>query len=1001
MATIEEARSALANRLGQYKKQTPVRVAFLGDGRGNAASNMVPPGEPDKYWARESIDGDKPFKVINRSPNFTPAFNLPVLLGYPEDDPDQEQVMGIHRGLVQFSIGNAGSAISGTAPHHTKHEWGGGDEVYVDPRMFKPGLIKPTSPASMYVKVLAFQHYYNTWQRYDGGTSPNLAQYVPASDYRYVLLTLDPDTNQLCVRPGSVFTPDLSIDSIISNQATNTFRHIPTPPGNEIPLGVALLEPGTTKIDWNTNGVNNLLPMRVLLSSPTREINERLSLLESATGVSSLPSTGAANSIQSDLLPARIDGNITRIVLNRNSTSAALPTLFVGELGFVNNSPVQLVLGTASGNAVFSSGGGASVLDDLADVRIEDLLGNRAFMFDSGANIWTSTSVLTVPVLSGIGYIFNETQTGIYTKNVPLIVYDGGFNEILTVGYAGESGQLEYNPSQADNRFIFWNSSGISAEFDSNTNTARLATINSPSAIDIQYDSDKVLLNSQSGTMAELDATNDLFRFATESSPSALAINYANNNIAFAVDNVRFETTNASCALGINYAEDSIIVASGVNLYKFGTSNVDGDSFVFFAGGHGFHVGGSPTPSSIVERLTLHEVDLRGLVMSSRSRQSGGGELFRFVKYGRNPSLPVDTSYMIETVNQIDPTTSSEDAEWTIQTRVAGTMGSRLRIGVSETEINGARADHDTKIATSANASMFVVDSGLGAVQIGTSAAGQIADFRDHLIEFNKNQNDIDTVIRTSGNASMFVVDAGNNRIGIGTATPGFDLELRKDTNGLTAFQITNNTVGTDSLAQYRLATGSSAYAIGLASSAISGALGDYAGYGFFDANSFMTGLAIAATATNGVVDIRTGGRNLSNRKVIVGNGIQVGTPTGGDKGVGTINVSGNVYKNNSLYNNPDYAFFNYFHGHNGPFSNNPGAREYAGLLPIDQLKEYVSKTYHLPGRNDNEPMGIFDMADIAQQWIEELSLYIIELNDRVRHMESLLLDKGIVINKR
>src|SRR5690606_5104285 len=266
-----------------------------------------------------------------KNPNLTPAFNLPVLLGYPEHDPETEQVLGLHSALIKLDAGGnlSGSSIGGTSPHHQKHEWGGGDTVYVDPRMFKPGLVAPTTPVSMRVKVLAFQHYYNFWRRYDGGFSPDLSQYIPDSDYRYVMLCLDPDTNQLVVHPGSVFTPDLSIDSIISNQATNTFRHIPVPPGNEVPLGVVLLEPSTTKINWNPEGINNLMPMRILLSSPMKEVNERLSLIESTTGISSLPQTGAANSVENDLLPGRIDGNRTRLVLNRASASGNLPTLFV------------------------------------------------------------------------------------------------------------------------------------------------------------------------------------------------------------------------------------------------------------------------------------------------------------------------------------------------------------------------------------------------------------------------------------------------------------------------------------------------------------------------------------------------------------------------------------------------------------------------------------------------------------------------------------------------
>src|SRR3990167_1198284 len=45
-----------------------------------------------------------------------------------------------------------------------------------------------------------------------------------------------------------------------------------------------------------------------------------------------------------------------------------------------------------------------------------------------------------------------------------------------------------------------------------------------------------------------------------------------------------------------------------------------------------------------------------------------------------------------------------------------------------------------------------------------------------------------------------------------------------------------------------------------------------------------------------------------SNSNVITGAGLQMGAPTGGDKGSGTINVATNIYLNNSAYGNPDYA---------------------------------------------------------------------------------------------
>lgn len=911
MATIEEVRSKLKDRLGKFKVQTPTRVAYLGDGRGNATSNMVPVGEPNKFWARESLDGDKPFKITNKNPNLTPAFNLPVLLGYPEYDPETEQVLGLHSALIKLDAGGnvSGSSIGGAPPHHQKHEWGGGDTVYVDPRMFKPGLVKPTSPASMRVKVLSFQHYYNYWRRYDGGTSPDLTQYIPSSNYRYVMLTLDPDTNQLNVHPGAVFTPDLSIDSIISNQATNTFRHIPVPPGNEIPLGVALLESGTTKIDWNPEGINNLLPMRILLSTPMKEINERISLIESATGISSLPQTGAANAVETDLLPGRIDGNITRLVHARSATSTTLPVLLVGEIGYVNTAPSRLVMGTASGNQLisFGSGGGASVLDELDDVRIQDLTFRKALVYDNAASTWTSSSNIIIPWFqvrpSDDGQLsvdFSSGETAFYGLGAPVIIYDEGTNMLLGTGWSGS--WLEFN---GDLQPVY-------ARF-----------------------------NGQTGVMFEIDAENEVSRF---------------------------KTTSASRAMSVDYANDAIEVSPDVNLFKYGTSTIDGDSFVFFAGGHGFHVGGSAA-TGVLDRLVLYELDTNeSLKISARSRP-GAAELFRFTKYGRHPSLPADVAYSMETLSAITVTAGNEDAEWSLHTKISGTMGSRITVGANETLFNGARIDHDTKIASSANASMFVVDAGLGAVQIGTSVAGQIVDFRDHLIEFNKNQNAIN--ITFSGQASQALLCLVDDNIGIGTNSPSRSFHFVGPDGPVSSFP----SIGAKDVFLLENNSNTNFGFIGASNGNVS--------FKFYKSGASNFHGLINYDFTNEQMYFTAQG---GARKMTLRQGLDIGLPTSGGDFFGWINVQNGIQRNGTAYNNPDYAVEHYFNGSIVRFINNPGAANYKGLVPLSCLESYLKDNFHLPNRWESN--NLFDWADMSQMWSEELAIYITQLHNRVQVLE-------------
>ena len=916
MATPDEVKSKLKQRLSRYKEQTPTRIAYLGDGRGNATSNMVPVGEPSKFWARESLDGDKPFKITNKNPNLTPAFNLPVLLGYPEHDPTEEQVLGLHSALIKLDAGGnvSGSSIGGAPPHHQKHEWGGGDTVYVDPRMFKPGLVAPTAPVSMKVKVLAFQHYYNFWRRYDGGTSPDLTQYIPSSDYRYVMLTLDPDTNQLVVHPGSVFSPDLSIDSIISNQATNTFRHIPVPPGNEIPLGVVLLESTTTKVDWNPEGVNNLMPMRILLSSPMKEINERVSLLETATGVNSLPQTGAANSVENDLLPGRIDGNITRLVLNRSSASANLPTLFVGELGYSNSTPSALVIGTASGNKLlpFSSsggGGGASVLGDLEDVSIGTLNYYNVLAWDYSASMWKPASQIYVPELiilpeSGDDIArFSEADTVLFCEYRPVII-SGLDNDLQRWGgKLGGEMLVQINPNTADMRqeWLYANGS-VAAEYYS-----------------------------------EFDTLN-YFRFSTQNSPSALEIKYDDNHIRFNNDD------GTSALLYLDTTDNHIVFGSATSFLADGSFEIHSPSHTRLNNvGHFNHY------TNTLNRATSQEYYFKN--------ESGS-----LVPYVSQSFATVAASYAVYSVTALSAGTAIPSLF-------------KVDTSVGEVVVNDGNTDLGFRAEGSAAnyTNLFKVDAKLNAVQIGTSVAGQIADFREHLIELNKNKNQTTTTIWGSYSEPLFHTDVINNRVGIGTNAPsGARLQVLGGVSIDSATFDSKTTVVT-----YNVSNSAADNPVNF-------------DWNFPDLSTQLGRIRLfRSTNTTGTLEMviyRGNNTATVDHQFRANGGYLCGNATGGDKGVGTINISGNIYKNNTAYTNPDYALEYWATGKIARFKDNPGAQGYH-RLSVEESKEYAKKNFRLP-RITDEPAGIFDMADIALEKIEEAHIYIYELHDRIKALE-------------
>ena len=148
--------------------------------------------------------------------------------------------------------------------------------------------------------------------------------------------------------------------------------------------------------------------------------------------------------------------------------------------------------------------------------------------------------------------------------------------------------------------------------------------------------------------------------------------------------------------------------------------------------------------------------------------------------------------------------------------------------------------------------------------------------------------------------------------------------------------------------------------------------------YGLYSAHTGAH--LIAGTLTvNGLV---TGANGLT----VTGAGVQVGAPTAGDKGVGTINVAADIYKNNSAYNNPDYAFEHYFTGAIKKHAKKPGASKYRGLKSLKQTKAYAKKHHQLPGVHSAK--GMFARADILLEKLEEAYLHIFELSERIELLE-------------
>lgn len=110
--------------------------------------------------------------------------------------------------------------------------------------------------------------------------------------------------------------------------------------------------------------------------------------------------------------------------------------------------------------------------------------------------------------------------------------------------------------------------------------------------------------------------------------------------------------------------------------------------------------------------------------------------------------------------------------------------------------------------------------------------------------------------------------------------------------------------------------------------------------------------------------------------------GLVGNSATGGDKGAGTINISADIYKNNTAYTNPDYALEAWRDGRIVQHAHKPGARDYRRLT-LGEVEEHIRANLRLPGFND-KPAGMFQRGDLLLEKVEELFTHLIELNHKV-----------------
>ncbi|HOZ36822.1 MAG TPA: hypothetical protein PLR18_03250, partial [bacterium] len=257
-----------------------------------------------------------------------------------------------------------------------------------------------------------------------------------------------------------------------------------------------------------------------------------------------------------------------------------------------------------------------------------------------------------------------------------------------------------------------------------------------------------------------------------------------------------------------------------------------------------------------------------------------------------------------------------------------------------------------------------------------------------------------DLITAAAGGDTRFVVTGGGN-VGIGTTTPYSALTVVNDSYTAPKFMVASSTgfttpslyvasngnvgIGTTTPSEALVVTDTTSNPAIVVKSSTSKfvTLGVDDGDGEFviwDNNSPLR--FATADSDDG------GGWSEKMRITATGQlGIGTTTPWEGMKLAvdGDVLVTGDIYKSGTAYVNPDYVFAQYF---GNPY--NEVIPEDYELLALSDLEQYVRDNSHLPGVSFNGgPISLFESNRLNLEKIEELSLYILELNTRLGVVET------------
>lgn len=211
---------------------------------------------------------------------------------------------------------------------------------------------------------------------------------------------------------------------------------------------------------------------------------------------------------------------------------------------------------------------------------------------------------------------------------------------------------------------------------------------------------------------------------------------------------------------------------------------------------------------------------------------------------------------------------------------------------------------------------------------------------------------------------------------------------------GANRLQLTNSAAGTGNNVLFRGDTdvAEAVYMRGTSSTYTASGATPQAGAEF--GSSGAGGVSLAAVHASGTLRFYANGSTLRGK---VNAGWEIGAPTGGDKGAGTMNFAADIYKNNTAYDNPDYVLEHWATGKIVRFKANDGADRYDGLRPLASVERFVRRRLVLPRIEEarraagKSGLGAFGGGDAVLATLEEAYLYLFQQEARIRALEEKL----------